>query len=406
MVYLARGGFWLSMNQGISAILGLILAISFANLISPETYGLYKYYLSILGILTIFTLPGMSTAISCVVAKGDISAIYAATKIKFIYSLLGSLLTFIWSIYYFIHGNPVPGFSLLLISIFLPFFHTFTLYRSYFIGKKRFDMITKYQIFTQIVSTLSLILMLLSTDNIFLILFAYLFPFSLIHLILFFFTIHKHTKNVLDKKKENTIIKDTIIYGKHLSAMNVLNIFAKNIDKFLLLHFLGPVQLATYAFAITIPDQIKNIFKGIGDLALPKFAEKSTQYITKHIRKFWYKLGVMSIVIAILSLLYILVAPYLFKILFPQYIKSVYYSQIYALSTISIIGVAPLTLLTTQNKTKEQYQYMIILPITRLIFFIIFIPLYGIMGAIIAWVLSRIINLMVIIFLTNRVFSQ
>ena len=51
MVYLAHGGFWLSFGQIISSLSSFLLAIAFANLLPKETYGNYKYILSIASIL-------------------------------------------------------------------------------------------------------------------------------------------------------------------------------------------------------------------------------------------------------------------------------------------------------------------------------------------------------------------
>ena len=60
MIYLARGGFWLTLGQVISSLSAFLLAIAFANLLPKETYGEYKYILSIASILAIPTLTGMA----------------------------------------------------------------------------------------------------------------------------------------------------------------------------------------------------------------------------------------------------------------------------------------------------------------------------------------------------------
>ena len=66
--YFASGGFWTTLGQGINAILAFALTIAFANMIPKETYGIYRYILSIAGILNIFTLKGMNTAVVQAVA--------------------------------------------------------------------------------------------------------------------------------------------------------------------------------------------------------------------------------------------------------------------------------------------------------------------------------------------------
>ncbi len=45
MIYLVKGGFWLTLGQIISSVSSLLLVIAFANLLPKETYGIYKYFL-------------------------------------------------------------------------------------------------------------------------------------------------------------------------------------------------------------------------------------------------------------------------------------------------------------------------------------------------------------------------
>ena len=70
MLYLARGGFWLTLGQGLGIIAGLLLVIGFANLLPKEVYGNYKFILSLGGIIGAFTLTGMSIAVTQAVARG------------------------------------------------------------------------------------------------------------------------------------------------------------------------------------------------------------------------------------------------------------------------------------------------------------------------------------------------
>ena len=80
MVYLASGGFWLTVGQIISSAATFGLAIAFANLLPKETYGTYKFVLSIAGILTIFTLPGMVTSLTQAVARNFEGSVILALK--------------------------------------------------------------------------------------------------------------------------------------------------------------------------------------------------------------------------------------------------------------------------------------------------------------------------------------
>ena len=46
MIYLAKGGFWLTLGQIISSVSSFALAVAFANFLPKEVYGNYKYIIS------------------------------------------------------------------------------------------------------------------------------------------------------------------------------------------------------------------------------------------------------------------------------------------------------------------------------------------------------------------------
>ena len=54
LVYLSRGGFWLSIGQGVAMLSGFFLSTAFANLLPKESFGTYKFILSGVAILGIF----------------------------------------------------------------------------------------------------------------------------------------------------------------------------------------------------------------------------------------------------------------------------------------------------------------------------------------------------------------
>src|SRR3989344_1043788 len=70
MVYVAKGNSWQMFGQIVTSLLSLSLIFVFANFLSKETYGTYRYILSLAGILNIFTLTGMNQSVSQAVANG------------------------------------------------------------------------------------------------------------------------------------------------------------------------------------------------------------------------------------------------------------------------------------------------------------------------------------------------
>src|SRR5690606_7328003 len=70
MVYLARGGTWLTLGTIAATALAFISALVFANFLPKDVYGTYSFVLSMAAILAIPTLHGMMTATARAVARG------------------------------------------------------------------------------------------------------------------------------------------------------------------------------------------------------------------------------------------------------------------------------------------------------------------------------------------------
>ncbi len=374
MIYLAKGGFWLSLGQIISAISAFLLAIAFANLLPKETYGIYKYILSIVGILMIPTLSGMQTAVTQAVAQGFEGSLIPALKTKIRWGLLSGLGSMILAIYYYINNNIDLTFSFLITAIFLPFIDAFNLYGSLLNGRKQFRLSAKYNVITQTLSISGIIGVLFFSDNIFLIIFAYFFLNTLLRFVFLKISINKLSLN----KNRNP---KTIPYGKHLSLMSVISTISGNLDKILLWHFLGASDVAIYAFARAPISQLSAFLKSIITLSFPKLAINSTEAIKKTLPKKMFK---FFIIIATGVIIYNILATPFFKTFFPQYLDSVKYTRVWSLVLLffpqKLIGAT----LQAKMQKKELYILSITNPIIQIIMLVILLPIYGIYGALIA----------------------
>ncbi len=81
-VYLAKGGFWLTLEDVVSAAASFLLALAFANLLNPIIYGNYRYILSLIGTLGIFSLSGLGTTITQATARNFEESFYTGFKTK------------------------------------------------------------------------------------------------------------------------------------------------------------------------------------------------------------------------------------------------------------------------------------------------------------------------------------
>jgi len=392
MVYLAKGGFWLTSGQAISSIASFLLAIAFANLLPKETYGEYKYILSIAALLSIPTLKGMETALVQAVARGYEGSIIPALKTKIKWGTFGALAGLILAGYYFHQDNITLTITFLIASVFTPLMDTLNTYEAFFYGKKLFKESTQFNIAVKILATAAMLTTILFTNNIFLIIFTYFVSYTILRLFVLLLVIAKHKFNPLQHPQ-------TLSYGKHLSLVGVLDTIADQLDKLLLWHFLGAVPLAVYSFATAPPIEIRKIFKNIVPLAFPKIAQREVKEIKKTLPA---KMLKFFIVLIPLVLIYILLAPYIYKLFFPQYIESVFYSQIFIL----VLLFQPSTLINTTFAAYAHKKKIYILSITtsiiRISLFLILLPFYGILGAIFAILCTRFISFFMLLFLFKR----
>lgn len=387
MVYLAKGGLWSSLSFLISSLLSLLLVVAFANLIPKETYGIYKYIMSLGGALGFLALTGMNTAITQAVAKGYEGALKEAVKIQLKWGALFSIAAGIGGIYYFLKGNQTFALSLIILGIFFPVYSAFNSYGFFLTGKKEFKLLAKYQVIFAFIYTAGMIAGLYFTKNIVILVLIY----SISH---FLTTIYFYSRTLKTfKPKEGTTMeqKELFKFGGHLSIVNIFSTISQYVDKIAVFQFLGPTQLAIYALALAMPDRIKGFIKSITGIILPKLSEKNVD----EIKPMFYKRTLQGLAAgAILSGIYILIAPFIFKVFFPKYLDSVFYSQLIALSFIVIVpGTYMGSVFRSQKMIKTIYFSSTATNISRIVLFLVFGMLWGILGIIFASLLMYLIGL-------------
>lgn len=402
MVYFASGNFWLTISRVIGIGSGLLLTIAFANLISPTIFGTYKYILAVAGIVGAFSLNGINGAVIRTIAQGNQNIIRPVFWTNVKWSLPASAAALMGALYYFIQGNEVLGVGLLLIAISNPFFNGFVITKALFIGKKDFKTNALYKIPSSLFSTLSIITVLLLTKNIFFILIVYFFSNFITAWLIYGLSLKKYSieKSALLNQDTRDKVKDTVTFGKHLSVMGAFMQVVGYIDQLLLWHFVGPVQLAMYMIAQGPIKEIRNLSESFLPVVFPKLVTKSIADIKKTMP---LRLLQVFSVSAVIAVSYILIAPFLFKFLFPQYLGSVFPSQLLAIAILfQAKGLLSATF-DAHAMVREKYISVFSTTMIRLLFTVTLIPFYGIMGAVLAIILSELTSTIILLFLYKKV---
>lgn len=376
MVYLTKGTTWTFLGQAVASASTLALGIAFANLLEKEVYGTYKYILTIASIFSIFTWPGVGTALIQAAARSESHGLTAPTLLRIRGGAWGSLCAIAAAIFYHLADNQLMAISFVLIAAFLPFFDTFAIYTAYLQGKKLFYLRFILFSLTQAIAALAISITLIFTHSLPVLLLAYFGSYTVLRLLCWLYVKAKHAT-------AEEAAEETLRYGKHLSAVKLLSTVTSQADTILVYYFLGPVQVAVYSVALALPQQIAALFQGAAEVIAPKAARKSLGDINSALKLRMLQLACLGL---LGSIIYITVSPWVFDLFFPEYIDSLWYSQIFSLTMVFAIPVTFIgTLFQTQPKILKQTYIGTVLPnLTLLVLLVLLTPTLGILGVIYA----------------------
>ena len=396
MVYLAKGEFWLVSGQIVSTVATFLLAIAFANLLPKETYGVYKYVLSIASLLAVTTLRGIEAPLSQAIARNYDGDFLRILRIKMKYGALGTLGSIGVALYYYLNGNDNLAIAFLIVAVFLPFFEPFGIYHIYLVAKKKFRQSTIYQSITQILATLVMIATLFVVPNIFVVLLIYFISWTVLRLGFLAKTLKTLPPNKIQDPK-------TLSYGKHSTIINFIASIMGSLDAMLLFHYMGAVELAIYSFSIAPVTQFRGLFNKLPTIALPKLAKRSISEINQ---VFWKRFIFLSIIGAVIAGIYIFLAPLIFKIFFPQYLDSIIYSQIFSLTIILTLSQSFTGPVLNSRITVIPKKMLYLWNIPGLLFIgsaFVLIHSFGIMGVIIGRLIAVVATTIIGLFIWYKI---
>lgn len=370
MLYLTSGVFWVGINKVFIFLFSFFLMLAFSHLSSKENFGNYQYILSVLGVVSIASLPGLNVSLMKSIAQGKEGTFKTVLRERMKWSLLGSIIIIIIAFWYFYKSNILLGSSLILVGIAFPLFQTYDSFEYFWCGRKNFKKGMFYSNISAIIPTFILILTLFISQNLLVIIFIFLFSNSLIRYIL----VKKTSKAVTNAEVDASVIG----LGKSLTLIQGIDIAASYIDKIFIWLFYGPIPVAIYAFAQIPISKIQQLAP-IQVLSLPKLSEQNIYTEKKIIINKFLKLFLIMIPVTII---FILLIPFLYKFFFPQYLETIPYVKTLGL----LIMMMPFTFLTTAmiaaDKRKEITGIQTTTFIIKIILFFIYTPIYGIWGII------------------------
>lgn len=372
MAYVVTGGFWWIFGKGGIIFIGFATMAAFANWLPKENYGTYQFVVAIISLLAIFALPTLNNVIVKSIAQKKDGTLRAAVKEKIKWGVIGSFLSLALAGWYFFQGNNLLAAAFLISALFIPFKETFTIFIHFWLGRKKFGLQAKYNLIAAGLSALFLVAVIYLSDNVLIIVTAFLLGQTLFHWLFYKKTLKSVTNNDQDR--------GAISFGKKLTLVSAIETATLHIDKVIVWKFLGAVPLAVYSFAQLPIQKIKDALP-IVPLALPKLGQskiddnKKRAIISKFLRLFVFTVPA--------AITLVLIAPLTYSLFFPQYTESVIYFQ----ALCGIIAISPFFLFIAALMVELKKALYIVnmgAPLIKIILFLALVPHFGLWGVVIA----------------------
>lgn len=395
-IYLAKGGFWLTFGQGLGSAASLALAILFGRFVSKDAYGTYQYLAAVGSVVSILSLTGMSDALTQAVARGYDRTIYRVLRRRLLCSIAGLVFAAIISAWYFWHNNIQLGIGIVEVGLFFPVTAALSAWGDYLIGKKQFGLQTRLYLVGTLASPAMLIAAIFLVPKPLAFITAFCLVWVATHGIALAYTL----KKIPPKGGDDPGVEK---YGLKLTGIDILANFATYFDRLVIFWLLGSKETAAYAFAIAPVEQIKGYLKNLYVLALPKISARPVQEIRK---TFFRKFGLMTGLVVAGIALYVALAPFLYHLLFPVYPEAVRLTQVYAIGLVGTALALIVAVFNGHKHTKENLWLQVSSSAIGIVLLIILVPRYGLMGAVLARVVTRLVGLLIGIVLVKKVFDE
>lgn len=382
MVYLTKGGFWLTTSKVLSTLAFFISSVAFANLLPAETYGTFQYVLSIMGLLAIPTLYGIEASLTRSIAKGNYADFDLALRTRLKWGVLGGVASLGVALYYYFSGNTTLSFAFVIVALFVPVMDAFHTYISILSGKKKFNVLARDEVITRISVALLLALLVFFTDNVLYVLFTFLCSTTILR---YSFLQHVFRTEARNDQSDPNMIS----YGKHLTVIGIFSRVATQADKILVFHFTGAATLAAFFLAFMPMKLTQNIMGSLTTLALPKFSNTSIQVLRKTLPG---KLLRLYIIVVPIVIVYELTAHFFFGLVFPLYPQSIFLSQLIFLQILLFPFNLFSTAIAAMEAKKKLYIHSSVYAVIRVALLLFLVPTYGVLGAITAILITNLLT--------------
>lgn len=364
-------------------VVGFVSFFFIIHYLPKEVIGDYHFVLSCVALVSIMSLPGMRVALVQSIARDHGGFFVQASRYSFLGACAGTgILLGIAGYYYLFAQDNLMTATFVVAALINPLGKGLFLWRSSYAGAERFKMLSIFEAGETLITSLLLMVSVLfyKESHIVLLSVALAVP-AVLNLFLWFPEYKKYHE---EKGGEEGMES----YGFKTSAYQIFPVVAKEIDRICVYNFVSAAELAAYSVASKIPEAIKMLFQNLGDVITPKFARMKG--FTDKLDRI---LGLLSLVSFFVIIVFAFTLfPLLFNGLVPaEYADSLLYAQILLCSVaIGNHAILRARYIRAQKDADSFRSLMVVGMGIRIVTVLLFVPFWGVWGAVIAVFIQRI----------------
>jgi len=386
--YYFRGGGLLFLDFGLLTLLSLLTTYCFTNYSTKDIYGSYSYIQSIVGIVMLFSLPGMANAILRSASRGYDGALFVGVRLRLKFSLIGSVVLLLASGVFHLRGQGDIALGTLVASALFPALFSFTDFRSYLQGRQLFGRYALYGFLNTFISTAATVAAILLLDHYVLILSANLIARGLSNLLLLAAT------RPITRNRE--VDEGFVGFGRNLSLLAILGSVVYYIDHLVVGTYFSMAALAAYKLAFVLSEPIRTLGVFINKLTFPRMARTRGRKTFLHFRR---RLPLVILGLIPVGIVAELVVPLVVTWLFPLYPESIPLARWMIASALSAVLLIYMeTFLVSQEPLHRMfYTQTVIRQSLFIVLLFVLIKPFGPLGAIWAKLAVRLGNALILL---------
>lgn len=366
-------------------IIGVVTSAIWTRYTTVEIYGKYQLMMSFISIVAVLSIPGFSMSAQLSAAKEKHGNLEILFRKKISFSFISTVILVGIGLYYQIFKNDEEiAYMLYIVSFIYPFYNLRSIWESWLTAIGEYKKLSVIQINYALIGLLSLVISLIIIENIYLVI---LISFSSVA-VANVFIIKYFQKKIVNKTKDDELIN----YGYKLSWAMIIPV-VMSFDKLIISEYLTIKDVAIYSIAMLFPSYVKTLYSIISRLITPAISSaNSIKEAWKYLKPKLLKISILFFIIGIVGFFTI---EYLIHILYTdKYSESAVYAKwLWLFITLGTPVTYLADILRAQKRLKFEYISYFVVPIIKILGFIILLPRFDLWGMVYAIAITNIFTI-------------